>query len=102
MVFSKTLAEPISFEGVGVHSGKPVRLRLLPSQAAGIVFRRTDLENAEMPLAAARIEARNSTILQGDRFSVRTVEHLLAALWVPGIDSLTIELDADEIPIMDG
>jgi len=102
MFVSKTLAAPVSFEGVGVHSGKPVRLRLLPSQAAGIVFRRTDLENVEMPLAAARAEARNSTILQGDRFSVRTVEHLLAALWVPGIDSLIVELDADEIPIMDG
>jgi UDP-3-O-[3-hydroxymyristoyl] N-acetylglucosamine deacetylase len=102
MIYSKTLAGPVSFEGVGVHSGRPVRLRLLPAQAPGIVFRRIDLENAEMSLAAARVEARNSTILEGDRFSVRTVEHLLSALWVPGIDSLTVELDADEIPIMDG
>jgi UDP-3-O-[3-hydroxymyristoyl] N-acetylglucosamine deacetylase len=102
MVFSKTLAGPVAFEGIGVHSGKSVRLRLLPSPAPGIVFRRTDLAKAEMPLAFDRVESRNSTTLCGDRFQVRTVEHLLAALWVPGIDSLMIELDADEIPIMDG
>jgi len=102
MVFSKTLASPVAFEGIGIHSGKPVRLRLFPSQTPGIVFRRTDLESAEMPLAPDRVESRNSTTLCGDRFQVRTVEHLLAALWVPGIDSLTVELDADELPIMDG
>ncbi|HQF99138.1 MAG TPA: UDP-3-O-acyl-N-acetylglucosamine deacetylase, partial [Candidatus Aminicenantes bacterium] len=101
MTRSKTLAAPVFFEGVGVHSGKHVRLRLLPSSSPGIVFRRTDLDNAELPLTADRVDSQNSTTLVGDRFRVRTVEHLLAALWVPGIDSLTIELDADEIPIMD-
>ena len=102
MTRSKTLAAPVFFEGVGVHSGRSVRLRLLPSSIPGIVFRRTDLDNAELPLTTGRIDSQNSTTLVGDRFRVRTVEHLLAALWVPGIDSLTIELDADEIPIMDG
>ncbi len=102
MGFSKTIAGPVAFEGVGVHSGTPVHLRLLPAERPGIVFRRTDLENAEMPLTPERVESHNSTALMGDRFSVRTVEHLLAALWVPGIDALTVELDADEIPILDG
>ena len=102
MGFSKTIAGPVAFEGVGVHSGTPVHLRLLPAERPGIIFRRTDLENAEMPLTAERVESHNSTTLTGDRFSVRTVEHLLAALWVPGIDALTVELDADEIPILDG
>lgn len=102
MLYSKTLAAPVSFEGIGVHSGRPVRLRLLPSRRPGIVFRRTDLGNAEMSLSAARAEARNCTVLQGEPFSVRTVEHLLAALWIPGIDSLVVELDGDEVPIMDG
>ncbi len=102
MGFSKTIAGPIAFEGVGVHSGRPVRLLLLPSDRPGIVFRRTDLEQAEMALSPDRVESQNSTTLIGDRFSVRTVEHLLAALWIPGIDALTVELDSDEIPILDG
>lgn len=102
MVYSKTLAAPVYFEGIGVHSGRPVSLRLLPSRQVGIIFRRIDLGNAEMPLSEARPESRNCTALQGGRFSVRTVEHLLAALWVPGIDSLVVELDGEEVPIMDG
>jgi len=102
MGFSKTVAGSVSFEGVGVHSGRPVHLRLVPADKPGVVFRRTDLENAEMPLAADKVESHNSTSLIGERFKVQTVEHLLAALWVPGIDSVVIELDADEVPILDG
>jgi UDP-3-O-[3-hydroxymyristoyl] N-acetylglucosamine deacetylase len=102
MIFSKTLKSPIALEGRGVHSGKPVRLRLLPSSSGGIVFRRSDLGGAEMAPALDQVESRNSTTLLGARFKVQTVEHLLAALWVFGIDTLVIELDADEIPIMDG
>jgi UDP-3-O-[3-hydroxymyristoyl] N-acetylglucosamine deacetylase len=102
MGFSKTIAGPAEFEGLGVHSGRPVRLRLLPADRQGLVFRRTDLDNAEMALSSARVESENCTTLVGERFSVRTVEHLLAALWIPGIDALTVELDADEIPILDG
>jgi len=102
MIPSKTVSGPLSFEGVGVHSGKRVHLRLLPSPAGRIIFRRTDLGGLEMPLEFDRVESRNSTTLVGDRFSVRTVEHLLAALWARGIDSLVVELDAEEIPILDG
>jgi UDP-3-O-[3-hydroxymyristoyl] N-acetylglucosamine deacetylase len=102
MIPSTTVSGPLSFEGVGVHSGKLVHLRLLPSPSGRIVFRRTDLGGLEMPLELDRVESRNSTTLVGDRFSVRTVEHLLAALWARGIDSLVIELDAEEVPIMDG
>ncbi|MBN1938953.1 MAG: UDP-3-O-[3-hydroxymyristoyl] N-acetylglucosamine deacetylase [Candidatus Aminicenantes bacterium] len=102
MGFSKTIAGPVALEGVGVHTGRPVRLRLLPAERPGILFRRIDLDGAEMALAPDRVESQNSTTLVGDRFSVRTVEHLLAAFWVPGIDALVVELDADEIPILDG
>jgi UDP-3-O-[3-hydroxymyristoyl] N-acetylglucosamine deacetylase len=98
----KTLARPVEIEGLGVHSGLPVHLRLLPSGAGRIVFRRTDLDGAEMGLSPDRVESRNSTALIGERFKVQTVEHLLAALYAFGIDSLIVALDADEVPIMDG
>jgi len=102
MIHSKTLRLPVGMEGIGVHSGKPVRLRLLPSASGGIVFRRTDLGGAEMTLGPGRVESRNGTTLCGADFKIQTVEHLLAALWVFGIDTLVIELDAGEVPIMDG
>jgi UDP-3-O-[3-hydroxymyristoyl] N-acetylglucosamine deacetylase len=55
-----------------------------------------------MPVDLGRVESRNSTTLLGPEFKVQTVEHLLAACWALGLDSLVVELDADEIPIMDG
>lgn len=98
----KTLARPVDLEGVGVHSGRPARLGLRPSAGGGIVFRRTDLGGAELALRFDRIESRNSTTLVGDRFKVRTVEHLLAALYAFGADDLIVELNAEEMPILDG
>ncbi len=98
----KTLARAVELEGLGVHSGRPVRMALLPSPGGELVFRRTDLGGAEMGLHPDRVESRNSTTLVGERFKVQTVEHLLAALYAYGVDSLVIALDADEVPIMDG
>jgi UDP-3-O-[3-hydroxymyristoyl] N-acetylglucosamine deacetylase len=98
----KTLAQAVELEGLGVHSGRPVRLTLIPSPDGTIVFRRSDLNGAELGLRPDRVESRNSTTLVGERFKVRTVEHLLAALFAFGVDSLVIDLDADEVPIMDG
>ncbi len=102
MLPQKTIAQPVELEGLGVHSGRPVRLVLLPSRTGEIVFRRTDLGGAELGLRPDRVESRNSTTLVGERFKVQTVEHLLAALYAYGVDSLVIALDADEVPIMDG
>jgi UDP-3-O-[3-hydroxymyristoyl] N-acetylglucosamine deacetylase len=98
----KTLARPVELEGLGVHSGRAVRLGLFPSSSGEILFRRTDLGGAELLLRPDRVESRNSTTLVGDHFKVQTVEHLLAALYAYGVGSLVIALDADEIPIMDG
>jgi UDP-3-O-[3-hydroxymyristoyl] N-acetylglucosamine deacetylase len=102
MVSRNTLAREFSLDGVGVHSGKPVRLALVPSEAGSIVFRRSDLGGRELPLAAAGFEALNSTTIVGERFKVRTVEHLLATLFANGVGSAVVVLDADEVPIMDG
>jgi UDP-3-O-[3-hydroxymyristoyl] N-acetylglucosamine deacetylase len=102
MIEQKTIRKEIRLEGVGVHSGKSVHLVLKPSDGGEIMFRRTDLGNLESPIEPGRIESRNSTTLVGDKFRVQTVEHLVAALYAFGVNSLIIELDADEVPIMDG
>jgi len=102
MAFKKTIRKDIELTGVGVHSGKKVTLVLKPSESGRLVFRRADLGNAETSIQIDRVEARNSTAVRGDRFEIRTVEHLLAALLAMAVDSLVIELDGDEVPILDG
>ena len=100
----QTIAEPISFEGVGLHSGAPVTLRLLPAPAgSGVVFRRTDLDNFEIPANGrnvAKVSYATSLMRQGVLIS--TTEHLLSALIGMGIDNVIIELDNLELPILDG
>jgi UDP-3-O-[3-hydroxymyristoyl] N-acetylglucosamine deacetylase len=102
MPAARTLRRPAEARGLGVHSGKPVALRILPAEGDGIVFRRADLGGAEMGLALDRVESRNSTALIGERFKVQTIEHVLAALYASGVTSAVLEVDADEMPIMDG
>jgi len=102
MAFQRTIGREAALAGHGVHSGKAVKLRLLPSDTGRIVFRRTDLGGLEMPLSAAAAESRNNTSVVGTAFRIQTVEHLLAALWAFGVGSLVVELDSDELPIMDG
>jgi len=99
---NRTIKQAVEIEGIGVHSGKPVRLRLVPSGGGKVVFRRTDLGGAELTLSPDRALTLNSTVLQGENFRIGTVEHLLATLWAAGIGSCLVELDAEEIPILDG
>jgi len=96
-----TLEREIVLEGVGVHSGAPVRLRLIPSGSGRLLFRRSDL-GREAVLDPRRMEAMSSSSLRAGDFEVRTVEHLLAALSALGVGSLDIELTAAEVPIRDG
>jgi UDP-3-O-[3-hydroxymyristoyl] N-acetylglucosamine deacetylase len=106
----RSLREPVCTTGVGLHSGERVRLCLKPAPVDnGIVFWRTDLEP---PLAiAAKAQAVNDTRMastltaidaKGQIARVATVEHLMSALAGLGIDNLNIEVDAPEIPILDG
>jgi UDP-3-O-[3-hydroxymyristoyl] N-acetylglucosamine deacetylase len=100
----QTIAEPIAFEGVGLHSGAPVTMRLLPAPAgSGIVFRRTDLDNFEIPANGrnvAKVSYATSLMRQGVLIS--TTEHLLSALIGMGVDNVIVELDNLELPILDG
>ena len=91
-------------KGVGLHSGAPVRLRIQPAPAgAGIVFRRTDLDDFEVE-ATGRNVARVSyaTSLMKKGVLISTTEHLLSAFMGTGIDNAIVELDNLELPILDG
>ena len=87
----QTIAAPLEFTGVGLHSGAPVVMRLLPAPAgSGIVFRRTDLDNFEIPATGrnvAKVSYATSLMRQGVLIS--TTEHLLSALIGVGIDYAT-------------
>ena len=100
----RTLASPWALSGVGLHSGRPVHMRLVPAPAgSGIVFVRTDLGGTRIP---ALIENAGpsfyATVLEKDGATVSTIEHLMAALYAMQIDDLEVELDAAEAPILDG
>ncbi len=100
----RTLARPMEVEGVGLHSGRRVRLRVLPAEAdSGIVFLRTDEGNAAIPATHRLLNDGNlSTTLSRGALAVATVEHLLSALQGLSIDNVRIELDGPEVPILDG
>src|SRR5690606_17209256 len=92
----RTIAEPCEFEGVGLHTGATVRMRILPAEVqSGRRFRRVDLENApEIPAVAANVVAVDrGTTLGVDDVRVHTVEHVLSALAGLEIDNALIELD---------
>jgi UDP-3-O-[3-hydroxymyristoyl] N-acetylglucosamine deacetylase len=101
----RTIRRPIRLTGIGLHSGLPVHLDILPAKSNhGITFRRTDLLGVEPLLAhASNITSTElSTTLGHGQNSVSTIEHLMAALFGLGIDNAEIFLDGPEIPIMDG
>jgi len=100
----RTLARTAEVEGVGLHSGRRVRLRVGPAEAdSGIVFRRSDTGNAELAASHRFLNDGNlSTTLSSGSVVVATVEHLLSALHGLSIDNARIELDGPEVPILDG
>ncbi|HET6934569.1 MAG TPA: UDP-3-O-acyl-N-acetylglucosamine deacetylase [Candidatus Angelobacter sp.] len=104
MPFEQTVRVPVSTQGIGLHSGAPVSLRILPAPAGtGIVFRRTDLDGFEIE-AVGRNVARVSyaTSLQKKGVLISTTEHLLSAFIGIGLDNAIVELDNLELPILDG
>jgi UDP-3-O-[3-hydroxymyristoyl] N-acetylglucosamine deacetylase len=104
MRFQRTIKNTMAVEGIGLHSGRPVRMLLQPAAAGqGIVFIRTDLGGVEIAAAAENTSATSyATTLSRNNASIKTVEHLLAALAGLGIDNVTIEIDGEELPILDG
>jgi len=100
----QTIAEAIEFSGIGLHSGAPVNMRLMPAPGgSGIVFRRVDLDNFDIAAIGrnvAKVSYATSLMRQGVLIS--TTEHLLSALVGLGIDNVIVELDNLELPILDG
>lgn len=105
MLYQSTICKPISIKGKGLHSGREVQVHLKPApENHGIVFRRIDLK--EQPLIHAEVnnvyDTSRGTSLMENEAEVKTVEHLMAALAALHIDNVLIEVDAEEIPILDG
>lgn len=104
MSFQLTIKQPVEVQGIGLHTAVRSHIRLVPAPAdTGIVFRRTDLDNFEIE-ADGRNVARVSyaTSLMKSGVLLSTTEHLLAALYSCGIDNVYVEIDALELPILDG
>lgn len=99
-----TIQRPAEVEGVGLHTAVRSRVRLLPAPAdTGIVFRRTDLDGFEVQAHICHLaRVSYATSLMKDGVLISTTEHLLAALYSCGIDNVYVEIDALELPILDG
>ncbi len=105
MLRQRTLKTAIRATGVGLHTGEKVYMTLRPApENAGIVFRRVDLDQpVDIPAHAELVgETMLGTTLIKDGVKVATVEHLMSALAGLGIDNVTVDLSAPEVPIMDG
>jgi UDP-3-O-[3-hydroxymyristoyl] N-acetylglucosamine deacetylase len=103
LIQQKTLRRTVECSGITLHSGLQVRLKLHPARRdSGVTFLRSDL-GAQLRLKKAKVlRADHATTLSGRDFTVGTVEHLLAALRILGIDNVVVELNGPEVPIMDG
>ena len=105
MLKQRTLKKAISATGVGLHNGEKVTLTLRPAAAdTGIVFKRVDLPQPNEILATPNAvhDTRLCSALEANGARVATVEHIMSALAGLGVDNVYIEVDASEIPIMDG
>lgn len=101
-----TLKKSVKISGKGIHSGNPVDIVVLPSKKYGIFFQRTDIPNSDLILATydnvGETKMRNTTIGNLRGAHVQTIEHLMAALFIAGIDSAIIQINGAETPIIDG
>ena len=102
----KTIKSSIKFEGIGLHSGKNVKVTLLPAEPnSGIIFKRVDLKtnNIVHPnFINVTNTSLNTTISNDFGVKISTIEHLMGALFGLGIDNLLVEIDNEEVPILDG
>ena len=102
----KTVRNPIDFCGVGLHSGKMVKMTVRPSEPdTGIVFKRIDLKSKNLIFPSFENVVNtslNTTISNEYGVTVSTIEHLMGALFGLGVDNAIIEIDNNEVPILDG
>ena len=104
--FQKTITKPVKLKGIGLHTGQQSQITIYPGEAnEGIIFKRTDLK--ENNLIEANFQNVSSaklctTLENKNGIKVSTVEHLLAAFYISGIDNALVEINCEEVPIMDG
>lgn len=105
-IYQKTLINSFSFNGVGLHSGLISNVKVVPAKEnTGIIFKRIDIKENNLIEANFKnvSSARLCTTLKNSNFAkVSTIEHLMAAFYITGIDNAIVEIDREEIPIMDG
>ncbi|MCA6302061.1 MAG: UDP-3-O-acyl-N-acetylglucosamine deacetylase [Phenylobacterium sp.] len=105
--FQHTVRSPVRFAGIGVHTGEQARVTLLPAPAdTGVVFIRTDVRDRDNRIAVSgeavcRTQL-GTVITNAAGVTVSTIEHLMAALVMTGVDNALVEIDGPEMPIMDG
>lgn len=102
-----TIASPVKFHGIGVHSGEVTNMTISPSEkGSGIVFERTDVKNKDSVIKLSPTSVVDPTlctrVVNRSGVSVAVVEHLLAAFRICGITNALVQLDSHEVPIMDG
>ena len=104
--YQKTLNSEVTFSGIGLHSGENVDVKLVPANSnSGITFKRTDLEkNNEIEANFKNVSSAKLCTKIKNNFgvSVSTIEHLMAAFYICGVDNLVVNLNGPEVPIMDG
>ena len=102
----KTIKSVLSLSGIGLHSGKKVKLNIIPAQPNfGIVFKRVDVSNNNQiypNFINVSNTSLNTTVENQAGVKVSTIEHLMGALFCLGIDNALIEIDNEEVPILDG
>ena len=105
-IFQKTLSKPLEFNGIGLHTGSKSKVTVYPGKEdQGIVFKRVDLKENNLIKANYKnvSSAKLCTTLENKHGAkVSTVEHLLAAFYISGIDNAFVEINCEEVPIMDG
>jgi len=102
--FESTVQRPVEASGVGLHSGVPVRIRILPAPpATGIVFVRTDLDGFTIPASWRYVQKVSyATSLMRQGVLISTTEHLLSVFYSMSVDNAFVEIDNLEVPILDG
>ena len=102
----KTIRSEINFNGVGLHSGANVKLKIKPAKPnEGIIFIRTDLDKNNVVVPGIfNVSSANfcTTITNDFGVSISTLEHLMGALFILGVDNAIIEINNQEVPILDG
>ena len=102
----KTISKKIFFEGTGVHTGKKVKIQIIPAEPnSGIIFKRVDLKNHNIVIPTydnVSDATLCTTISNNYGAKVSTIEHLMGAFYGLGIDNAIVEINSQEVPILDG